>query len=94
MRWLIEAQANNDPNLNYDAAKGPAVAPLLLWGPYLWADGVTPRQSDHMVWLREDLGPDGTHPSTSGRQKVAQMLLDFFRTDPNARRWFLRPATH
>ena len=90
VRWLTEAQINNDPNLNYDAAKGPVVAPLLLWGPYLWADGTTPRQSDHMVWLREDLGNDGTHPSTSGRQKVAQMLLDFFRTDPNARQWFLR----
>jgi hypothetical protein len=93
VRWLIEAQITNDPNLNYDAAKGPVVAPLLLWGPYLWADGATPRQSDHMVWLREDLGHDGTHPSTSGRQKVAQMLLDFFTTDPNARQWFLRPAT-
>ncbi len=94
VRWLIEAQVNNDPNLNCDAAKGPVVAPLLLWGPYLWADGTTPRQSDHMVWLREDLGPDGTHPSTSGRQKVAQMLLDFFKADANARQWFLRPATH
>jgi len=92
VRWLIEAQITNDPNLNHDAAKGPVVAPLLLWGPYLWADGTTPRQSDHMVWLREDLGNDGTHPSTSGRQKVAQMLLDFFKADPNARPWFLKPA--
>ena len=93
VRWLIEAQINNDPNLNYDTAKGPVAAPLLLWGPYLWADGTTPRQSDHMVWLREDLGPDGTHPSASGRQKVAQMLLDFFKTDLNTRQWFLRPVS-
>ena len=91
VRWLIEAQINNDPNLNCDAAKGPVVAPLLLWGPYLWADGTTPRRSDGMTWLREDLGPDGTHPSTSGRQKVAQMLLTFFKTDANAKRWFLKP---
>ena len=90
VRWLIEAQLNNDPNLNFDAAKGPVQAPLLLWGPYLWADGTRPRQSDGLVWLREDLGSDGTHPSTSGRQKVAQMLLDFFKTDPDARQWFLR----
>ena len=92
VRWLIEAQINNDPNLNFDAAKGPVQAPLLLWGPYLWADGTQPRRSDGMVWLREDLGPDGTHPSTSGRQKVAQMLLDFFKTDADARQWFLGPA--
>lgn len=93
VRWLIEAQINNDPNLNYDAAKGPVLAPLLLWGPYLWADGTTPRQSDGMVWLREDLSGDGTHPSTSGRQKVAQMLLAFFKTDANAKRWFLKQPT-
>lgn len=90
VRWLIEAQINNDPNLNYDAAKGPVLAPLLLWSPYLWADGTHPRQGDGVVWLPEDLGPDGTHPSTSGRLKVAQMLLRFFKTDANAKRWFFR----
>jgi hypothetical protein len=91
VRWLIEAQMTNDPNLNYDPARGEVKAPLLLWGPYLWADGVKPRQSDGLVWLREDLGPDGTHPSTSGRQKVAEMLLTFFKTDPTAKQWFLKP---
>ncbi|MBN1508909.1 MAG: hypothetical protein JW955_18830 [Sedimentisphaerales bacterium] len=94
VRWLIEAQLNDDPNLSFDAAKGPVQAPLLLWGPYLWADGVQPRQSDGLVWLREDLGSDGTHPSTSGRQKVAQMLLAFFKTDPNARQWFVRQPSY
>jgi len=90
VRWLIESQLANDPNLNYDPAKGEVKAPLLLWGPYLWGDGIKPRQSDGLVWTREDLGPDGTHPSPSGRQKVADMLLTFFKTDPNAKRWFVR----
>src|SRR5262245_45417432 len=36
-KWLIEAQLNGDPDLNYDPAKGPVVAPWLAWGPYLWA---------------------------------------------------------
>jgi len=69
------------------------LAPLLSWGPYLWADGTRPRQGDGMVWLSENLGPDGTHPSTSGRLKVARMLLEFFKADPNAKRWFLREPT-
>jgi hypothetical protein len=90
VRWLIESQLANDPNLNYDPAKGEVKAPLLLWGPYLWGDGIKPRQSDGLVWTREDLGLDGTHPSPSGRQKVADMLLTFFKTDPNAKRWFVR----
>lgn len=88
VRWLIEAQAAADPNLNYDPLKGEVRVPLLLWGPYLWADGVQPRESDGLVWLREDLGNDGTHPSTSGRRKVASMLLQFFLTDPTATPWF------
>ena len=65
-------------------------SPLLLWGPYLWADGTTPRKSDKLVWLREDLSGDGVHPSDSGRQKVAKMLLEFFATDPLAKRWFVK----
>ena len=91
VRWLIQDQIAGKPELNYDAEHGGAKAvkaPLLLWGPYLWADGVTPRKSDQLVWKREDLGPDGTHPSQSGRNKVAGLLLKFFKEDPLAKSWF------
>ena len=81
-RWLIKEQIQGEIALNFDAKKGAVKAPLLLWGPYLWADGTTPRKSDGLVWKREDLANDGTHPSTSGREKVAHLLLDFFKTDP------------
>ncbi len=66
----------------------PKDAPLLLWGPYLWGDGTTPRTSDGLVWTREDLARDGTHPSESGKDKVARLLLNFFKTDPFAKPWF------
>jgi hypothetical protein len=91
VRWLIEAQLTSDPNLNCDPLKGPIKAPVLLWGPYLWADGAKPRQGDGLVWTRDDLGPDGTHPSSAGRQKVANLLQTFFETDANAKQWFVRP---
>lgn len=90
VRWLIEDQIKGNPELNYDPAKGEVKSPLILWGPYLWGDGIKPRKSDGLVWKREDLAGDGTHPSMSGRQKVADMLLKFFKTDPNARTWFLK----
>jgi hypothetical protein len=90
VRRLIEDQIKGKPELNFDPAKGEVKSPLLLWGPYLWGDGVKPRKSDGLVWKREDLAGDGTHPSQSGRQKVAEMLLRFFKTDVNARDWFLR----
>jgi hypothetical protein len=90
VRWLIEDQIAGKPGLNYDANKGKVESPLLLWGPYLWGDGVKARKSDGLVWKREDLAGDGTHPSQSGRRKAAQMLLKFFKTDVNAKGWFLR----
>ncbi len=88
VRWLIQDQAQGDPDLLYDDAGGAAKAPLLLWGPYFWADGTTPRTSDGLVWERADLGGDGTHPSGSGRRKVAEALLTFFKNDALAYRWF------
>ena len=91
VRWLIESQLANDPNLNYDPAQGAVKAPLLLWGSYLWADGIKPRQGDGLVWTRGDLGADGTHPSPTGRQKVADLLLTFFKTDASTKPWFVKP---
>jgi hypothetical protein len=89
VRDLIQRQIAGEPELNYDLARGAVKAPLLLWGPYLWADGLTPRKSDGLIWRREDLREDGTHPSaTSGRDKVANMLLAFLKTDPTAKVWF------
>jgi len=90
VRWLIQAQIKGDAALNYDARFGEVKAPLLLWGPYFWADGTTPRKSDGLVWERKDLGPDGTHPSDSGRQKVADMLLNFLKSDSIAKTWFVK----
>lgn len=82
VRWLIQRQMKADPEL------AEARAPLLLWGPYLWAEGTKGRKLDKLTWEKEDFGPDGTHPSESGRMKVANLLLDFFSTDPLAKGWF------
>ena len=91
VRWLIQDQIKGAAELNYNPARDAAVkAPLLLWGPYLWGDGTTPRKSDGLVWERSDLGGDGTHPTQSGRQKVADMLLKFFKTDPYSKGWFVK----
>lgn len=90
-KWLIEAQINQmsggpiDPiagDMNYNT-----VAPWVAWGPYLWADGTTPR-SDGLTYVCGDLSGDGTHPDTTGEQKVGTMLLDFMLTDKAATPWF------
>ena len=89
VRWLIQDQIQGDPRLNYDPEKGAVKSPLLLWGPYLWADGEKGRKIDGLVWRPEDLAGDGTHPSDSGRRKVAELLLRFMKDDPTAKTWFL-----
>jgi Cu/Ag efflux protein CusF len=86
VRWLIQDQIKGNADLSVADGK----APLLLWGPYFWGDGTTPRQSDKLIWERKDLAGDGTHPSQSGREKVANMLLTFFKTDPLASTWFAK----
>ncbi|MFN0134049.1 MAG: GC-type dockerin domain-anchored protein [Phycisphaerales bacterium] len=91
VKWAIEsqiAQMAGQPahplagDLNYTT-----VAPFLAWGPYLWADGLTPR-SDGLTWACADLEADGTHPSMSGEQKVGQLLMNFMLTSPFASPWF------
>lgn len=89
MRWVIQDQIKGEPRLNYDPARGAVKSPIVMWGPYLWANGKTPRKSDGLIWAEEDLiTTDHTHPSDSGRDKVAGLLLKFFKTDPTAKRWF------
>ncbi len=91
MRGLIQDQIAEKPGLNYDAARGPVQAPLLLWGPYLWTDGETPRKSDGLNYTRNDLShADGTHPTQSGQTKVASLLLTFLKNDATAKTWFVK----
>src|SRR6266481_6158988 len=93
VKWLIESQINEmrgqPPNprvgtLNYTNK----AAPLILWGPYLWANGTTPR-SDGLTWERADFEEDGVHPSQIGEGKVSQRLIDFFKNSPYTRCWFV-----
>jgi hypothetical protein len=93
VKWLVQAQIDQrrsgtiaDPKAGNLTA--PTSAPWIAWGPYLWANGAAPR-SDGLTWLPSELASDGTHPATPARQKVGRMLLDFLKTAPTARGWFL-----
>ena len=80
VKWLIEERINR-PSSNRPL-------PWVAWGPYLWADGLTPR-IDALFWERSDFDADGVHPSAQGAMKVAKRLLAFFKNDPSAQPWFL-----
>jgi hypothetical protein len=89
VKWLIEAQIAGEDSLNFDPAQGPVESPWLSWGPYLWADGMTPRPGDGLMWLCTDYANDGTHPSPNGRIKVTDLLLAFVHQDATASRWYV-----
>lgn len=82
VKWVIADQLSGKAGMRYEDA------PWVGWGPYLWTDGVKGRKVDGVVWTREDVAEDGTHPSQQGRGKAARMLFAFFRNDPTAREWF------
>jgi len=91
-KWLIQAQMDQMQNGTINSTTGDlnynTVAPWVAWGPYLWANGTTPR-SDGLTWVLADFVSDGTHPSNSGQTKVGTMLLNFFKNSPVTQCWFV-----
>jgi hypothetical protein len=92
VKWAIQSQIDQMRGGTADAIAGnldykKGVAPWMAWGPYLWADGTTPR-SDGLTWDRSEYSAeDGTHPNPKGREKVAGMLMEFFLNSPYTT-WF------
>ena len=89
-RWLVQSQLRGEAALNFDPARGAVKAPLLLWGPYLWACGNVPRKLDGLTWTRNDVRADQLHPNENGCKKTTALLLNFFKTGEGTRLWFIR----
>jgi hypothetical protein len=93
VKWVIGAQIAQMAGGAVDSRSGDlnyhTVAPWLAWGPDLWANGEISRP-DGLFWVRADFrDTDGTHPSATGVQKVGRLLLDYFKTSPFSRCWFV-----
>ncbi len=83
VQWLVKVA------IKAKAGSNASAGPWIGWGPYLWTNG-TKGRSDGLTWTCDDVREDGTHPSTSGTQKVDGLLMQFFTTDRTARTWFLK----
>jgi len=89
VKWLIGDQIAGKAERNYHPAKGPVAALWCEWGPYVWAHGIKANR-DGLSDMRADYSEqDGTHPSPSGRIKVATRLVHFLKTDPRSRVWLM-----
>ncbi len=92
-KWLIQAQIDQIRNTTIDPVAGylnynNGTASWTAWGPYLWADGASPR-SDGLYWCggqpgapcngQDDYQSDFTHPNPQfGAPKVVDKLMKFF----------------
>ncbi len=92
VQQVVQAQIAQHATGQVDPRVGDVGRPWVGWGPYLWADGLTPR-SDGLTWARAEFQADGIHPSPAGVQKVGGALLAFLSTTPHAACWFLAAGT-
>jgi len=76
VRWLIRDQDKNGP--------------VLLWGPYLWADGQTARKSDGLHYERADLALMAPiHLSPAARKSPTSFAI--LQDRRNCQPWFKKP---
>ena len=85
-RKLVERQMNGD------TAASLIKTGWLGWADYLWADGKNLRSDELQYLCPEDFQNDGVHPSDSGRNQIARLLMKFFRTDTTTQ-WFRKQNT-
>jgi hypothetical protein len=84
-KFFIEDQINGAPGTQYKGDS--AVAPLVTWGWYQWADGTTVPRQDGFVWTK-DQTIDGLHADAEGQDTLATRFQKFLLTDKYASIWY------
>lgn len=91
---VISLQINGDTRLTYSGVG--KVAPFITWGPYFWADGVTPRAYDGLLWscdnFRDDTIGGGFHLKDTFKFKEGDLIDSFFINNPVAKIWYKNAA--
>jgi len=90
LKFAIEDQINGVPGMKYDGAD--AVAPLVTWAWYEWANGTTTPRQDGFVWT-PNMTADGLHANTIGLDTLSNRFQNFLLTDPAARIWYANHTT-
>ena len=83
-KWAIEDQINGVHGTEYKGKN--AVAPMITWGFYQWADSL-PRKTDGFYW-RSTETEDGLHATAEGQDTLSNRFQNFLLTDANAKIWY------
>jgi hypothetical protein len=84
-KFMIEDQINGVAGTEYKGAG--AVAPLVTWGWYQWADGSNVPRKDGFTWQSFET-TDGMHPTDAGLDTLATRMQNFFLADQYASIWY------
>jgi hypothetical protein len=85
-KWAVQDQINGIHGTEYKGAN--AVAPMITWGFYEWADSL-PRTTDGFFW-RSYMSADGVHATPEYQDTLALRFQKFLLTDPNASIWYAK----
>lgn len=83
-KWAIEDQINGTDGTGYQGRD--AVAPMLAWGFYQWADSL-PRKTDGFSW-RSYQTSDALHATPEGQDTLSGRFQRFLLTDKFAQHWY------
>lgn len=102
VRDLIDEQHTAVLQANTSSPMHDQNVPWVTWGPYMWADGTTPRvdaltpPASTQTWLCSDfqglplgMAQDGIHAHKTGWVKIATHLDFTLRSSPHASIWYL-----
>jgi len=84
-KFLIEAQINGAAGTQYKGDS--AIAPMVTWGWYEWANGTNVPRQDGFTWQESDT-EDGIHATPAGEDTLSTRFKNFLLTDRMASIWY------
>ena len=84
-KFMIQDQINGVAGTEYKGDS--AVAPMVAWGWYQWADGTPIPRQDGFVWLQSETS-DGLHATEAGQDTLSTRFQNFLLTDRYANTWY------
>ena len=84
-KFFIEDQIAGAPGTKYKGDS--AIAPLVTWGFYQWANGSNIPRKDGFVWTVDETA-DGLHANETGQDTLSSRFQNFLLTDKYASIWY------
>lgn len=85
IKWLVDSAVQSKASFNYLGSDKKI--PMPLYGNYSYTNGSQLRNNGFSLNCETDFAADGLHLTSSGEQKIALLMFDFFAEDTLADYW-------